>query len=243
MLPSFRVLTDRLQHQTGLIAQGYQCQVVDYDSPSSLQHALMGIDTVISTVTGPSQLNLIEAALYCRVRRFAPAEFEGSPSLRPPNDVLDRSKSAAIALLQQYSAHIHSTAFVCGILYERFSVNGLLSQHMSVNSGTSNEGDFIANPRTMTALVPTWDSQHNLSYVCLTSAHDVAQFVVRALDMPSWAPEMTMRGDRMTVNNLVEVIRRCRSMTKMVLLTSEELLLSLHHRSDLEPDRTSGCSE
>jgi hypothetical protein len=87
----------------------------------------------------------------------------------------------------------------------------MLSQHMGANTGYSNEGDYIANPRSMTAVAPTFDAAHNLSCVCLTSAYDVAQFVVRSLDMPVWAPEMSMYGERMTVNDLVEVIRSCRS--------------------------------
>jgi hypothetical protein len=103
------------------------------------------------------------------------------------------------------------SVFVCGILYERFSVNGMRSQHMGANTGYGNEGDYIANPRNMTALVPTFDAAHNLACVCLTSAYDVAQFVVRALDMAVWEPEMSMHGQRMTVNDLVEVIRVCRS--------------------------------
>jgi hypothetical protein len=156
-----------------LISQGYQCQVVDYNDPASLQYALGGVDTVISTVTGTPQLRLIEAAVQSRVRRFAPAEFEGQPGLRGQIDVLDRGKNAALALLRHYQGYIQSTVFVCGILYERFSVNGMRSQHMGSNTGYGNEGDFIANPRTMTALAPIWDAGHNLSCLCLTSAHDV----------------------------------------------------------------------
>jgi hypothetical protein len=103
------ILIKPSQHQSALISQGYQCQVVDYDDPASLQHALMGIDTVISTVTGTPQLRLIEAAVQCRVRRFAPAEFEGQPGLRGQNVVLDRGKNAALALLQYYQGHIQYT--------------------------------------------------------------------------------------------------------------------------------------
>lgn len=105
----FTLFNSFIQHQSALISQGYQCQVVDYSDPSSLQHALMGIDTVISTVTGTPQLRLIEAAVQCRVRRFAPAEFEGQPGLRGQNPVLDRGKSAALSLLQYYQGHIQYT--------------------------------------------------------------------------------------------------------------------------------------
>lgn len=172
----------------------------------------MGVDTIISTVMGNSQLRLIEAAVQCRVRRFAPAEFEGQPGLRGQNVLLDRGRNSALALLQHYRGYIQSTVFVCGILYERFSVNGMRSQRIGDTTGYGNEGDYIANPRTMAAIAPIWDAGQNLACVCLTSAYDVARFVVRSLDMPTWASEMSMCGERMTVNALIELIRTCRSM-------------------------------
>ncbi|KAF2278840.1 NAD(P)-binding protein [Westerdykella ornata] len=194
-------------HQPGLASQGYQCQVVDYTSTASLQHALMGVDTVISTVTGNAQLRLIEAAVACRVRRFAPAEFEGRPSLRSPNDALDRGRALALAHLQHYQSYIQSTVFVCGILYERFSVNGMRAHRIGVSTGYGNEGDYIVDARRMMADAPVYDAANNLAYVCLTSAYDVGRFVVRALDMVQWPAEMSMCGERMSVNALVEAIK------------------------------------
>ncbi|PSN66190.1 NAD(P)-binding protein [Corynespora cassiicola Philippines] len=193
-------------NQSGLISQGYQCQEVDYNDPSSIQFALTGVDTVISTVTGNSQLRLIEAAVACRVRRFAPAEFEGRPGQRVQNDVLDRGRGGALAMLQHYRGYIQSTVFVCGILYERFSANGMLSHRIGVNTGIGNEGDFIADLRNMTATAPVYDASQNLASLCLTSAYDVGRFVVRSLDMPSWPHEMSMCGERMTVNALIDVM-------------------------------------
>lgn len=205
------------QHQTVLISQGYQCQIVDYKSSSSLQHALTGVDTVISTVTGKPQLRLIEAAIQCRVRRFAPAEFEGQPGLRAPNTILNRGKSSALARLQQYAAYIQSTAFVCGIFYERFAVGGLRAQNIGGNIA-SGEGDFIADLRNMTAVAPIYDAANNLSSVCLTSIYDVAKFVVRSLDIPHWPAEMSMCGDRMSVNALIELVKTCRGIIKLAHL-------------------------
>ena len=192
----------------------------------------MGVDTVISTVTGNSQLRLIEAAVQCRVRRFAPAEFEGQPGLRAQNDVLDRGRNAALALLQHYHGYIQYTVFVCGILYERFAVNGMMSQRIGANTGYGNEGDYIADARCMTAIAPIWDAAQNLSCLCLTSAYDVAQFVVRSLDMPTWAPEMSMCGERMTVHTLVETIRACRSIQPSELAKGSELT---HQQIDRGP--------
>ncbi|KAF1962299.1 NAD(P)-binding protein [Byssothecium circinans] len=196
--------------QPGLLSQGYQCQVVDYNDLASIKHSLMGVDTVISTVTGNAQLRLIEAAVACRVRRFAPAEFEGRPALRAQNGLLDRGRNAALARLQHYRNYIQSTVFVCGVFFERFSVNGMISQRIGVNTGFANEGDYIADPRNMTAVAPVYDSAQNLSYLTLTSVYDVARFVVRSMNMPSWPHEMSMSGDRMSVNQLIEVIQTCR---------------------------------
>ncbi|KAF2798193.1 NAD(P)-binding protein [Melanomma pulvis-pyrius CBS 109.77] len=193
-----------------LLSQGYQCQVVDYTDSSSIQHSLMGVDSIISTVTGNAQLLLIEAAVACRVRRFAPAEFEGQPGLRAQGDPLDRGRAAALALLQHYRAYIQSTVFVCGILYERFSVGGMRSHSIGVNTGYSNEGDYILDARNMTATVPGYDSVGNLSFLCMTSARDVARFVVRSLDLPSWPQELSMCGERMSVSTLINTVQACR---------------------------------
>ncbi|KAF3039246.1 hypothetical protein E8E11_003467 [Didymella keratinophila] len=196
-------------NQAVLISQGYQCQVVDYKSSSSLQHALMGVDTVISTVTGRPQLRLIEAAVRCRVRRFAPAEFEGRPGLQTPNSILDREKSAARTKLQGYAAYMQSTAFVCGIFYERFAVGGLRAHQMGAKIA-SREGDYIADLRNMTAVAPIYDAANNCSSLCLTSMYDVAKFVVKSLDMTSWPSEMSICGERLTVHGLITLIGTCR---------------------------------
>jgi hypothetical protein len=218
------IVANTLQNRTVLISQGYQCQVVDYKSPSSLQHALMGVDTVISTVTGKPQLRLIEAAVKCRVRRFAPAEFEGQPGLRGRNDILDRGKNSALGLLQQYSGYIQSTVFVCGIFYERFAVGGLRAHQIGANIA-SGEGDYIADLRNMTAIAPVYDAANNYSYLCLTSMYDVAKFVVRSLDIPHWAAEMSMCTERMSVNTLLELIKTCRGTILSCLWPSDLLTL------------------
>lgn len=198
------------QPQPGLISQGYQCLTVDYNDPASIRHSLMGVDTVISTVTGTPQLRLIEAAVAQRVRRFAPAEFEGPPSLRTVSDPLDRGKADALRALQHYHSYIQSTVFTCGILYERFAPNGLATHQIGVNSGFANEGDYILDARNMTAQAPVYDSANNPPSLCMTSAYDVGRFVVRALDMAQWPSELTMCGERTSVFTLIETVKQCR---------------------------------
>src|SRR5690242_6415276 len=169
----------------------------------------MGVDTVISTVTGKPQLRLIEAAVQCRVHRFAPAEFEGQPGQRAPTSILDRGKSLALARLQHYAAYIQSTVFVCGILYERFAVGGLRAHQMGLNIA-SGEGDYIADLRNMSAVAPVYDAASNLAYICLTSIFDVAKFVVRSLDISPWPAEMSICGERSSVNDLINLFKTSR---------------------------------
>jgi hypothetical protein len=177
----------------------------------------MGVDTVISTVTGRPQLRLIEAAVQCRVRRFAPAEFEGQPVQRVQSSILDRGKSSALDLLQRYATRIQSTVFVCGIFYERFAVGGLRIHNVGANIA-SGEGDYIADPRNMTGIAPVYDAGNNYSYLCLTSIYDVAKFVVRSLDMHDWPAELSMCGERMSVNALVELVKACRGIVPLTHL-------------------------
>ncbi|EOD45575.1 putative isoflavone reductase family protein [Neofusicoccum parvum UCRNP2] len=141
--------------QPSLDARGYQVQVANYDDLNSLEHALAGIDIIISTVSGPSQLALIKAAVNAGVRRFAPAEFEGPPSLRQNNDPLDRGRASAMAYIDHYRSYFEATTvFVCGILYERFQPGGLAAARIGASTGVSQEGNYILDLRYMTAQVP-----------------------------------------------------------------------------------------
>jgi len=181
---------------------------------ASLQFALRGVDTVISTVSGPNQIELIKAAVLVRVRRFAPAEFEGVPHLRPADDPFDRDRALARHWLAYYSQHIESTAFVCGILYERFQPVGLRQSRMGLTGGLSGEGDYIMNCRTMEAQVPCYDANDDPNVtVCLTAARDVGRFVTKAIDLPQWPAELRMCGERMTVVDLVQLVQRLKGET------------------------------
>jgi len=119
---------------------------VDYNDTNTLRHALMGVDVVISTVTGTPQLELIQAAVSRGVRRFIPAEFEGPTNLRPSHNPLDQGRSTALHYLNHYrqQGRIEYTVLVCGILYERFSPGGLALHRLGLNSGLAGEGDYIA---------------------------------------------------------------------------------------------------
>ena len=195
-----------VQPVPGLTAKGWQVLVVDYNNSSDLRFKLAGVDTVISTVSGNAQLNLIEAAASARVRRFAPSEFGGPPALRPQGDPLDNHRRAAILRLSQLeSTGMKFAVFTCGIFYERFAPGGMASSQIGVNSNIGQEGDYIMNIRRSTAQLPYNASDGHSAMVCVTGARDVAQFVVAALSLSSWPREFRMRGERMSVRELVSV--------------------------------------
>ncbi|EME88303.1 uncharacterized protein MYCFIDRAFT_128961 [Pseudocercospora fijiensis CIRAD86] len=204
-----RTADDLHQQQPQLAAAGYQVAVIDYGDIDTLRFSLRGIDTIISTISGPNQIELIKAAVQASVRRFVPSEFEGLPQLRNANDPLDRSRTAARQLLAHYSQRIQSTAFVCGILYERFQPGGLAQSRIGANSGLSAEGSYILNLRTMTGQVPAYDANNNpTAMICMTAAQDVARFVTKSLELHTWPPELRMYGQRVLVKDLVLQIQR-----------------------------------
>ncbi|MCJ1394878.1 hypothetical protein MMC18_007758 [Xylographa bjoerkii] len=212
-------LADEGQHQFILLsrtpkpplaARGWQVIIVDYSNQGNLIFNLAGIDVVVSTVSGNAQLSLIDAALNSGVERFIPAEYGGSLSRRMPSDPLDRGQAAAISRLRQYEPQgMAHTIFACGILYERFFPGGIGSVNIGQNSGASEEGDYLANIRTMRSQIP-YDASGRPAMISITAVQDVGHFIVAALDLPERPREFRMRGDRMNASDLVRVAEAMR---------------------------------
>jgi hypothetical protein len=218
-------LTNVYEANPGLTNKGWQVLQTDYNNASDLRFKLAGVDTVISTISGNAQLNLIDAAAAAHVRRFAPSEFEGSPSTRPANDVLDNRRRAALARLQQYEAQgMRYTVFTCGIFYERFGPGGMAASQIGVSSNIGQEGEYIMDLRGAKAQLPFYNEAGQPVYVCMTSARDVARFVVAALSLASWPREFRMRGDRMSVSDLVNIGEQLRGLHYSMQNVREEIL-------------------
>ena len=159
----------------------------------------------MSTILGEAQLTLIDAAVRAGVRRFVPAEFEGPPRLRP-NDMLDRGRRRALQRLDRYRNHIESTIFICGIFYERFQPGGLAASTIGRTSCFSSEGDYMLDIRHMTAEAPPYNPNGGEAMICMTSVKEVALFVVRALDLDRWPPELRVYGERVSIVDLLNIV-------------------------------------
>ncbi|KAK2593985.1 hypothetical protein QQS21_008295 [Conoideocrella luteorostrata] len=194
-----------------------QLHVIDYSNEASLTFALQGVDLAISTISGTEQLSLINAAGRARVRVFVPSEFEGSLSKRPSqhNDPLDRGSVAAIALLKHWesTSRMRYTVFTCGIFMERFHPYGLGYLNIGYGSGVSAAGDYLLDINHNTAEYAAVNSKGHTVRVCLTSVYDVVRFIVAAIDLGprNWPHEFTMRGDRMSVEEVVRTCSRVRN--------------------------------
>lgn len=183
---------------------------MDYDDQQDLEFTLRGIDLVISTISGVPQINLIDAAANSGVSRFVPAEFEGPPARRAQHDPLDRGRDhpAIMDRLRHWKTRGHRmkyTVFSCGVFYERFARGGLASLGIGASSGVYYQGTYIMDIEFGTATIVERNGQP--IYICLTSVHDLARFLVAALDdleLHGWPSEFRMYGDRMTMAEVLQ---------------------------------------
>ncbi|KAI9735399.1 MAG: hypothetical protein M1818_006405 [Claussenomyces sp. TS43310] len=194
-----------------LEALGYQVVVVNYDDQRDLRYALQGHDLVISTISGVSQINLIDAASHARVRRFVPSEFEGLPARRPADSPFDDGRAAALSRLRDIAASnrrrpMKFTCFICGVFYERFARGGLARKAIALGSGWEHQGAFMLDIDNNRGEVIEHNSAGQDLRLCMTSLSDVACFVVEALDiaLDRWPEEFKMRGDRRTVTQIIQ---------------------------------------
>ena len=189
-------------------AHDIQVHPVNYYSHESLAYALQGVDLVISTISGPEQLNLILAAGDGHVRHFVPAEFEGSLGHRASHDPLDRSSAQGLDLLRHLDQRkrMRFTVFSCGVLMETFLPCGLGTLGIGYGTGVANTGEYLVNMSTGTAEYPDCDANRQPTRICLTSVYDLVRFMVAAIDLGpgTWPREFTLRGDRMTLRDVVD---------------------------------------
>lgn len=99
------------------------------------------------------------------------------------------------------------TVFSCGILMETFHPSGLGHFNMGVNfhNGVTRPGDYLLDINNATAIYTNKNAGGHRVYISLTSAYDLARFIVAALDIGpgNWPKEYMLRGDRLSVDQLV----------------------------------------
>ena len=177
---------------------GVNVVIVSYDDPPSLESALQGVHTLISTVSIPqgdvlvsTHLALIKAAKSAGVSRFMPPEFGVEPLLDDPVQFLS------------YKAKIVEAVRASGLEYTLFEC-GFFMNYLA--SGTDGMGyfpvnRFVVDVEKCTALVPG----DGASNVITTRVEDIATFVAALLDLPKWPEFSRVAGGRTNWNDLVSL--------------------------------------
>lgn len=107
------------------------------------------------------------------------------------------------------------TVFSCGIFMERFGPGGLQSYNLGASTGVQNSTDYLVDISQAAGEIIARDPQGRHVQVVLTSVYDVARFVAAAVELgpENWPREFKMRGDAMTVREVVATCSNVRGRT------------------------------
>jgi uncharacterized protein YbjT (DUF2867 family) len=196
-----------------LTAKGANVVKVDYSDHASLVKELQGVHTVIVCLISmdhsgiQSQINLLNACLEAKVKRFAPSEFSGDNG---SNTVIELDRIIKTPVREKVKASgIEYTLFNTGIFMDYFASpqKASPSLHALTVGVDFNKGE--AN------IVGTGDDPF-----CLTRGEDVGRFVAAALDLDKWEEKLGMVGSRTTWNELIKLGEQVRGKKFNVKRTS-----------------------
>ena len=225
------VLLSRSAHPT-YAARGVDVRPVDYTNHAELVRALSGVDTLLSTIGGSlegllnAQLALIAAAKEAGVRRWAPSEYAGSTY-----EGVDLYAPKATVWEATTKSGLEYTRFSCGLFMSLLATGttkpltaigereGLKTGEEEALSGLR-PWNFVFNMLGGTADLPG-DGTASLVW---TDMRDIAHFVFRALDLPTWPEECSMRGDVKSYRDLIPVVERVQGRKMLIHENSIESL-------------------
>lgn len=175
---------------------------------------------MISTINGSPQLALLEAAAAAQVRHFIPSGFSGPEQCASQcitgtdwQDLVDRLR------FHDEKSNMRYTIFTCGVFYENFGPGGLNAMQISTfnnkHASIGEEGDLLVDFRAGRATVPVAPITYfEDAAICMTSARDVARYVVATLqayeELSLWPREFKFCTERFTVTELVDLCERVR---------------------------------
>lgn len=125
--------------------------------------------------------------------------------MRPAANVLDRGNTNSLARLRYHAQYgMQYAVFACGIFYERFAPGGMAALQLGKGTYIDGEGGYLMNIRTMKAEIPYFNALGEPVCICMTSAQDLARYIVAALDLPQWTTEFRVCGERMVLGDVVK---------------------------------------
>lgn len=201
-----------------LTIEGVQIVHVDYSDHASLVKELQGVHTVIVCLISldesciQSQINLLNACLEAKVKRFAPSEWAG---INGANSIIQLYRELKTPVYEKVKASgIEYTLFTNGIFMEYFASPQKASPSLPALTVGVDFNQGQAN------FVGTGDEPF-----CLTLAEDVGRFVTAALDLDKWEERLGMIGSRTTWNELIKLGEKIRGKKFVVnRITPDEAL-------------------
>ena len=198
-----------------LNVKGVEIVAVDYSNHALLVKELQGVHTVIVCLISinessvHAQINLLNACLEAKVKRFAPSEWAG---ISEENTVIQIYRELKVPVMEKVRASgIEYTLFTNGVLMEYFAS----PQRASASLPPEIIGvDFNKSEANITG---TGDEPF-----CVTLAEDVGRFVAAALELDRWEERSMMIGSRVTWNELVRLGEKIRGKSFRVQRTTVE---------------------
>lgn len=187
-------------------SQGATVIPVSYTDPSSLEAALQGVHTVISTLadfTGgvgwlEPQLALLAAAKKVGVKRFAPSEF-GGRSFQTDINLPGFGHKLQVQKAVRESG-LEFTLFECGMFMNYFAAGTPGLGYLRAM------GAAAVNVEQCSAQLAGDGSAQTVA----TRVEDVAAFVAASLDLPEWPEISRMTGELFSYNKLVQLAEAVR---------------------------------
>ncbi|EDN06676.1 hypothetical protein I7I51_09064 [Histoplasma capsulatum] len=190
---------------------------VDYSDKSSLEAALRGIDTCISTAAGfddktfaEGQIRLVDACIAVGVRRFVPSEFELDPHVRKdryPSSVAKRKVLSHLAT-PAVREKIQCTLFTQGVFYDYYSpMTEDGKRHVSSEWLAPIGFDIVVDLKNCRA--DFVDGMEEKKIRC-TAIDDVGKLVARALELEEWPDQFMISGENLTCKELIGICEKVR---------------------------------
>ena len=175
---------------------GAELRPISYSDPASLEKALAGVHTVVSTIFSLDpdvllncQLALLDAAKRTGVKRFVPSEFN---VLGKHDDPIE---------MYRPKAHVSDAVRKSGLEYTLFE-NGIYMNYLATGTpglGPASPINFVVNVGECTADIPGTGEEG----VAYTRVQDIARFVAASLDLEKWPEVSRMAGEMTTYNKIV----------------------------------------
>ncbi|KAF2015095.1 NAD(P)-binding protein [Aaosphaeria arxii CBS 175.79] len=214
---------------------------VNYQSPESLDDALNGVHTVISTLLAidgtwaSTQLSLLSACIRAGVSRFAPAEFGLGPLsahhialVSPQVEVMNACREAKL----QNPATFEYAGFHPG-LFMNYLGYGAPDQEEALHGFEDNWEDSWFHVNTMKAEIPL-TKEGEVPRITMTELRDVGRFVAAACLLPDgfWQEDFSMVGETLRMDEIVKVIEKVKGGKVEVMYRKYDELAALTKREE-----------